>query len=201
MTNAWERLGFEVKGNDPWEVNVPSFRSEVDRPIDLVEEFLRIHGTKELQDSSVSFPSSFRENDPTYDFCQKATDNLVGQGFQECCNYSLRSGEEILAWHADLDIEKLALANPLSSDHTHIRASLLPGLVDNLAHNQKNFNDIVRFLKPAESFDLVSGETWNVSVSHSSRLNNRTLANGNQKKNSIFLNSRIVFSEFYMPAD
>ena len=152
LTNAWERLGFEVKGNDPWEVNVPSFRSEVDRPIDLVEEFLRIHGTKELQDSSVSFPSTFRENDPTYDFCQKATDNLVGQGFQECCNYSLRSGEEILAWHADLDIEKLALANPLSSDHTHIRASLLPGLVNNLAHNQKNFNDIVRFFETGRVF-------------------------------------------------
>ena len=96
-------------------------------------------------------PSTFRENDPTYDFCQKATDNLVGQGFQECCNYSLRSGEEILAWHADLDIEKLALANPLSSDHTHI-CFASSGTVNNLAHNQKNFNDIVRFFETGRVF-------------------------------------------------
>ena len=82
---------FFSKGNDPWLVNVPSFRSEVDRPIDLVEEFIRIHGTEELNNSRIYFPANHRENDLTYDFCEKCINNLVGQGFQEVYNYSLRN--------------------------------------------------------------------------------------------------------------
>ena len=86
---------------------------------DLVEEFLRIHGTNELTDSGLSSPALLRENDPGYDFCNKAIDNLVGQGFQETCNYSLRSSEETSSWLPQLESEKIALANPLTSDHTH----------------------------------------------------------------------------------
>ena len=142
LTRSWERLGFTVSGNDPWTVTVPSFRWEVERPIDLVEEFLRIHGTGELTDSNISSPALLRENDPSYDFCNRAIDNLVGQGFQETCNYSLRSSEETSSWLPQLECEKIALANPLTSDHTHVRPSLLPGLADALAHNQKNLNDL-----------------------------------------------------------
>ncbi len=142
LVRSWERLGFTVSGNDPWTVTVPSFRWEVERPIDLVEEFLRIHGTGELTDSDISSPALLRENDPSYDFCNRAIDNLVGQGFQETCNYSLRSSEETSSWLPQLECEKIALANPLTSDHTHVRPSLLPGLADALAHNQKNLNDL-----------------------------------------------------------
>jgi phenylalanyl-tRNA synthetase beta chain len=137
LASSWKRLGFSVSGNDPWTVTVPSFRWEVERPIDLVEEFLRIHGTGELADSGISSPALLRENDPSYDFCDRAIDNLVGQGFQETCNYSLRSSEETSSWFPQLECEKVALANPLTSDHTHVRPSLLPGLIDVLAHNQK----------------------------------------------------------------
>jgi phenylalanyl-tRNA synthetase beta chain len=142
LASSWKRLGFSVSGNDPWTVTVPSFRWEVERPIDLVEEFLRIHGTGELADSGISSPALLRENDPSYDFCDRAIDNLVGQGFQETCNYSLRSSEETSSWFPQLECEKVALANPLTSDHTHVRPSLLPGLIDVLAHNQKNLNDL-----------------------------------------------------------
>ena len=152
LSNSWKRLGFSVSGNDPWTVMVPSFRSEVERPIDLVEEFLRIHGTDKLVNNPVLSPSTFRENDGTYEVCHKATDNLVGQGFQEVCNYSLRSGEEINSWHPHFETEKLALLNPLTSDHTHVRASLLPGLIDNLAHNQKNLNDLTRVFETGRVF-------------------------------------------------
>jgi phenylalanyl-tRNA synthetase beta chain len=142
VAHSWERLGFTVLGNDPWTVTIPSFRWEVERPIDLVEEFLRIHGTGGLTDSDISSPALLRENDPSYDFCNRAIDNLVGQGFQETCNYSLRSSEETASWLPQLECENIALANPLTSDHTHVRPSLLPGLADVLAHNQKNLNDL-----------------------------------------------------------
>ena len=142
LKSSWERLGFGVDGDDPWSVTVPSLRSEVERPIDLVEEFLRIHGTEHLTETGLSFPALNRENDPVYDVCNQAIDNLVGQGFQETCNYSLRSSEETENWFPQLDADGVGLANPLTSEHTHVRASLLPGLVEVLAHNQKNLNDL-----------------------------------------------------------
>lgn len=152
LIEAWVRLGFSVQGEDPWQVTVPSFRSEVDRPIDLVEEFLRIHGTGDLKDAAFAFPATHRENDSSYDFLQRAIDNLIGQGFQECCNYSLRSSAEISAWHPHSELKSLALKNPLTADHTHVRASLLPGLVDNLSHNQKNLTNLTQVFETGRVF-------------------------------------------------
>ena len=142
LTTSWKRLGFEVEGTAPIRVTVPSYRSEVDRPIDLVEEFLRIRGTSDLQGSKFLSPSLIRDNEPAYDLCDRAVDNLIGQGYQEACNYSLRSSDELASWFPEINQEDLALGNPLTADHTHIRASLLPGLVEVLAHNQKNLNDL-----------------------------------------------------------
>ena len=142
LTASWKRLGFEVEGTAPIRVTVPSYRSEVDRPIDLVEEFLRIRGTSDLQGSKFLSPSLIRDNEPAYDLCDRAVDNLIGQGYQEACNYSLRSSDELASWFPEINQEDLALGNPLTADHTHIRASLLPGLVEVLAHNQKNLNDL-----------------------------------------------------------
>jgi phenylalanyl-tRNA synthetase beta chain len=142
LVASWQRLGFTVEGTSPIRVTVPSYRSEVDRPIDLVEEFLRIRGTSDLQGSKFLSPSLLRDNEPAYDLCDRAVDNLIGQGYQEACNYSLRSSEELKSWFPSLKQEDLALGNPLTADHTHIRASLLPGLVEVLAHNQKNLNDL-----------------------------------------------------------
>ncbi len=152
LMDAWQRLGFSVSGSGPWEVTVPSFRSEVDRPIDLVEEYLRIRGTDDLKDAPIAFSALDRENDTSYDFCQGAVDHLLGQGYQECCHYSLRSGEEVESWFGNLAVEELALANPLTADHTHVRPSLLPGLVDALSHNQKNLNDLTRVCETGRVF-------------------------------------------------
>lgn len=152
ISEAWKRLGFKVDGSNPWEVLVPSFRSEVERPIDLVEEFLRVHGTGNLKNSSFSFPATNRENDASYDFCQRAIDNLVGQGYQESCNYSLRSAAETSCWYSNCSLQNLSLDNPLNADHTHARPSLLPGLVDTLAHNQKNLNTLTRVFESGRVF-------------------------------------------------
>ena len=152
LVRSWERLGFQVEGTNPWSVEVPSFRSEVDRPIDLVEEFIRIYGTSKLTDCSLSIPAIHRENDPSYDFFDRTIENLSGQGFQEVCNYSLRSGEEIKNWFPQLENEKIGLLNPLTADHTHVRPSLLPGLLDSLANNQKNLNPLSQVFETGRVF-------------------------------------------------
>ena len=152
LISSWQRLGFLVEGSSPIQVTVPSYRSEVDRPIDLVEEFLRIRGTADLQGSRFLSPSLQRENEPAFDLCDRAVDNLIGQGYQEVCNYSLRSANEVGTWFPEINQEALALGNPLTADHTHIRPSLLPGLVEVLAHNQRNLNSLNRVFEIGKVF-------------------------------------------------
>ena len=164
IADAWKRLGFTVETGDVWTVLVPSFRSEVDRPIDLVEEFVRIHGTLGIPESPVICEATSRQDSSVYNFTEQATDSLVGQGFMECCHYSLRDGKEIVAWHGKELADALALTNPLTTEHTHLRASLLPGLLDALAHNQRNHNDLRRVfevgrvlgLSPKGTVELIS---------------------------------------------
>ena len=152
LISSWQRLGFSVEGTSPIQVTVPSYRSEVDRPIDLVEEYLRIRGTADLQGSRFLSPSLQRENEPAFDLCDRAVDNLIGQGYQEVCNYSLRSANEVGTWFPEINQEALALGNPLTADHTHIRPSLLPGLVEVLAHNQRNLNSLNRVFEIGKVF-------------------------------------------------
>ncbi|MFP6899799.1 MAG: phenylalanine--tRNA ligase subunit beta, partial [Opitutales bacterium] len=164
IAEAWRLLGFTVETGDIWKVLVPSFRSEVDRPIDLVEEFVRIHGTTGIPEGPVRCEAISRQDSPLFIFTERAADSLVGQGFRECCHYSLRDGKEIEAWHGEELADSLALANPLTADHTHLRASLLPGLLDALVHNQRNHNDLRRVFEtgrvlrpsPKGTLELVS---------------------------------------------
>ena len=44
------------------------------------------------------------------------------------------------------------MKNPLTADHTHVRASLLPGLVDNLSHNQKNLTNLTQVFETGRVF-------------------------------------------------
>ena len=152
LIESWKRLGFEVEESTSLKVTVPSFRSEVNRPIDLVEEYLRIRGTADLQGSKFLTPSLERDNQPSYDLCDLAVDNLIGQGYQETCNYSLRSADEISKWFPKLTKIDLALGNPLTADHTHVRPSLLPSLIEVLAHNQHNLNNLSRVFETGRIF-------------------------------------------------
>ncbi len=152
LVHSWKRLGFTVEGKNPWQVEVPSFRSEVDRPIDLVEEFIRIYGTSDLNNSPLPIPALHRDNDQSYDFCDRAIENLSSQGLQEVCNYSLRSANEIKNWFPSIEHESIQLNNPLTADHTHVRPSLLPGLLDALANNQKNLSQLSQVFETGRVF-------------------------------------------------
>ena len=186
LISSWQRLGFSVEGSSPIQVTVPSYRSEVDRPIDLVEEFLRIRGTADLQGSKFLSPSLQRDNEPAFDLCDRAVDNLIGQGYQEVCNYSLRSDNEVSTWFPEINQEALALGNPLTADHTHIRPSLLPGLIEVLAHNQRNLNSLNRVFEIGKIFiPGPRGNTELISIAWAQSLSN-TQKNWKEEKKSDF---------------
>ncbi len=160
---TFRRLGFTVEDATPssgaatWRVTVPSFRSEVDRPIDLVEEFIRIHGTTAIPSTPIPAPApgDIQDDDPLAAFTRRAAAHLVGSGYAECVHYTLCDGRDIAALFGRSAADALALANPLTSELGHIRPSLIPGLLDALklnlaAHNApRRFFEIGRVFRPA----------------------------------------------------
>ncbi len=160
IRSIYTRLGFEVTdlAAGEWQVTVPSFRPEVDRPIDLVEEFIRFHGTTQIPESVVQGPGLNREDDALSVFNRKATDYLVGQHFNECYHYSLMDGALIEQWYqADMPAH-LKLANPLTSEQSHLRLSLLPGLLETLRSNLNNANPVDRLFEVGRVFRFAEGE-------------------------------------------
>ena len=119
-----------------WTLSIPSWRTDLERPIDLVEEVLRLFGTEAIPASSVKANALPADDDATVVYNRKVTDYLVGHDFNECVNITLRPGKELKAWATDELAAHLALANPFVEDQSHLRPSLIPGLVESLRLNQ-----------------------------------------------------------------
>lgn len=136
VSAAFARLGFTVTPSAAgFSVLVPSFRSDVTRPIDLVEEFIRLHGADKVPAGRPIAPLPGDEDAPTSVFTREVSARLVGAGFTECCHYSLREAAELARTLGADQAALLAMDNPLTAEQTHLRASLVPGLAGALALN------------------------------------------------------------------
>ncbi len=145
MRAAFEALEFTITREEPteqpargpaWTVGIPSWRDDLDRPIDLVEEVLRLYGTDKIPASVVSSPGLLADDDPIVVFNRRVTDYLVGHDFHECVNYTLRPAQEIATWVSATAAQELALANPFVEDQSHLRPTLITGLLESLKLNQ-----------------------------------------------------------------
>lgn len=147
-------------GGPAWTVAIPSWRDDLDRPIDLVEEILRLHGTEKIPPAAVVVPALPGEDDPTVRFARRATAYLVGHDFHECVNYTLRSGRELSTWVSQAAAAELALSNPLAEDQSHLRPSLIMGLLDNLRLNQSRGVPVSRLAETGRVFIESNGQNY-----------------------------------------
>lgn len=115
---------------------VPSWRGDLTREIDLVEEFARLHG---LQHIPVPAPRARIVPDADDTPMRARSDlrrDLVGLGLQEIVNYSLVSGELLDSFDPDNADRRVELPNPISADQSILRTSLLPQMVETLGRNR-----------------------------------------------------------------
>jgi phenylalanyl-tRNA synthetase beta chain len=132
VTAILRALGFEATSprDGESEVIVPSWRGDVTREIDLVEEVARHHGLDKIAPTLPAArlpgglrPSQWRE--------RHLRELLRGAGLSEAVNLGLVDGRRDRGF-GDAEVR---LANPLSSDLDVLRGSLLPGLLGNLETN------------------------------------------------------------------
>ena len=161
MRAAFEALEFTITREEPtvhpargpaWTVGIPSWRDDLDRPIDLVEEVLRLHGTEKIPAAVVSSPGLVGDDDPIVLFNRCVTDYLVGHDFHECVTYTLRPAKEIAAWVSAPAAAELALANPFVEDQSHLRPTLITGLLESLKLNQSRGVAVTRLCETGRVF-------------------------------------------------
>jgi phenylalanyl-tRNA synthetase beta chain len=129
------RLGFTVDAADParWSVRVPSFRRDVTREVDLIEEIARHTGYDAIPSSlpQLHDPEGGRNAETRVVDGVRAA--LLGAGLTEAINFVMSDRDECLL--LEPRTQPVAIDNPLSSEAASLRTTLLPGLLRNAAHN------------------------------------------------------------------
>jgi phenylalanyl-tRNA synthetase beta chain len=119
------------------ELQVPTYRVDVQRPCDVIEEILRIYGYNnvELPGRITASLSIKGETDAVDDLTQTILDQLAAQGFREILNNSL-TAEGYYPAEGTYPAEScIRLLNPLSGELTLMRRTLLFGGLESIAHN------------------------------------------------------------------
>ena len=145
-------------GGERWTVRVPSWRDDLDRPIDLVEEVLRIFGTERIPATTVTGPGLAEDDDPVVEYQRRALRFLVGQDCHECVNYTLRSAAEVAGTASESLVPRLALANPFVEDQSHLRPTLIDGLVETLRLNRARGVSVTRLAEVGRVFREHQGQ-------------------------------------------
>jgi phenylalanyl-tRNA synthetase beta chain len=166
MEDSLNRLELDIsrteddEGKVLFRVRIPSFRGDLYRPIDLVEEVIRMYGSDRIPEASVRATVTLREDDPVPVYQRRATELLTGKGFQEAVHYSLRDEKELKLWYGESVLDDLALENPLASDASHLRPSIIPGLLDCLKLNHARHNEAVRLFECGRVFRAYNGNIY-----------------------------------------
>ena len=119
------------------ELRVPTYRVDVQRPCDVVEDILRIYGYNNV-DPGTTVHSSLSFKSPTdvdNDLRNLISDQLTAQGFNEILNNSL-TAESYYSLTEEYTIDRcVRLLNPLSNDLSVMRQTLLFGGLESIAYN------------------------------------------------------------------
>src|SRR5580704_2371473 len=157
-----KRLGFalipEGQDDEQFRVHIPSWRLDVEREIDVIEEIARLHGYDKFENTLPAYSGAVME------LPHAAADAAVRQralalGYNEAISLTFIS-------HADAEnfsfsaagAKVLELENPQSEEASVMRTSLTPGMLDMLAWNLNRDSENVRLFEMAQVYQLVDGE-------------------------------------------
>ncbi|MDE6010644.1 MAG: phenylalanine--tRNA ligase subunit beta [Muribaculaceae bacterium] len=122
---------------DVLKLHVPTYRVDVTRPCDVVEEILRVYGYNNVEFGTEMHANLSRRGDTDFSYAlqQRVSDTLTAQGFMEILNNSLTA----LSYYEENEVyprsSAVAVMNPLSQDLSLMRQTLLYGGLESISHN------------------------------------------------------------------
>lgn len=148
-----KRLGTKVRpAAGGWRVLPPSYRFDLRREIDLIEEIARVHGYEKLPPSRPRLDMSARPLPEGRLLPVRLRTVLVDRDYQEVITYSFV--DPALQKRLDPAIEPLRLANPIAADMAVMRSTLWTGLLQTLVYNLNRQSERLRIFELGRRFLL-----------------------------------------------
>jgi phenylalanyl-tRNA synthetase beta chain len=151
-------LGFVVDDRDlaHWTVSVPSWRIDVARDVDLIEDVARHYGYDRLPTTFPPLTAVPAKPDVRIEQDRAIRRLAAAAGFNECVTFSFIAEKAAREFTGAADL--VPILNPLSETFAVLRPSLLPGLVDSLSHNRRHGQRDVRLFELGTRFLAGGGE-------------------------------------------
>lgn len=152
IKNILSRLGLAIKvlDDDKLLVSVPTFRPDIEREIDLIEEIARINGYDNIPTVSKINITLEKKTDET-EIDEKIRQAATSHGFFEMINNPLQS-ESV----AKLTGNPIKISNPLSADMECLRTSLLSGALITVSKNIKQGVKDLKLFEIGDAFKQMS---------------------------------------------
>lgn len=135
-------LGFELTSENENELSlkIPTYRHDIEREIDVIEEIARIYGYEKIPEiSKISVVLEPKVDQSAFN--DKVRETLISLGFFEIMTNSLLKEDTAQKFG-----NAIKLLNPQNSEMTHLRTSMLPGLLQAISNNLKvNEKDLMFF--------------------------------------------------------
>lgn len=128
---------------------IPTFRVDIEREIDLIEEVARVHGYDNIPEkttATVNFSHPF----PKSSFRDRVRDSLIGSGFHEAITNSMQKESSASLGGA----VPVKMINPQNQDMAVLRTSLIPGLLETIARNRNLGNEDLRLFEVGHVFRM-----------------------------------------------
>jgi len=124
---------------------IPAWRAnDLTREVDLIEEIARLHGIEKIASRLHSIPSHSSKADRAYDFARGLRRRLSGMGFHEARSGTLTGSKN----QQDFSIAPIiTVRNPMGEEHSTLRGSLIPGLLDAVARNLRSGAESIRLFE------------------------------------------------------
>ena len=161
-----ESLGLTVAPvADGWDVVAPTFRVDLLREVDLIEEVGRHYGFDKLEPTFPVMSVAAAPPDARIPRDHLVRRVLTAAGLSEAVTFGFIDSEAAHAFAAGDDAATLVgVANPLSAKFDTLRPSLLPGLVDAVSHNRRHGRRDVALFEIGARFSSSTGESRGVGI-------------------------------------
>jgi phenylalanyl-tRNA synthetase beta chain len=134
IASLLRRLDLDVKGSDPLVVTVPTFRPDLTRVADLVEEIARVHGFDQFEATLPTGPSGSLTKEQHRS--RRLQTTLAAAGLSQAINLPFVNPEDLGRLGRDeTEADLLTVKNPLHEEESKLRPTLLPGLLNSLRYN------------------------------------------------------------------
>src|SRR5579863_8953835 len=156
-----KRLGFELipegQADAQFRVQIPSWRLDVEREIDVIEEIARLHGYNKFPNTLPAYSGAVVEL-PHAQIDTRLRERALALGYNEALSLTFISHADAERFSSASGMKVLELENPLSEEASVMRTSLVPGMLDMLAWNLNRDIAAARLLEMGSVFEMSGGE-------------------------------------------